>query len=171
MPQGCPLASASNRQSYGFGRMVVYRTLKVTHAHTNIICCGRTLAIAWQGTTFSRVCQSVGILVCYSALCCSVYIHSYPRHRRSVLTSAPTHTSSPRHTCKQYTHLTANDQPYKLACTQYIHIECSFRQIGLTCRTIDTQQSGDHHVPMFDTFISHCNAAAVMVDRSFTLDF
>ena len=29
MPRGCPLASASNRQTYGFGRMVVYRTLKV----------------------------------------------------------------------------------------------------------------------------------------------
>ena len=53
----------------------------------------------------------------------------------------------------------------------YVHKECSFLQIGFTCRTIDIQQSGDHHVPMFDTFISHCNAAAVMVDRSFTLDF
>ena len=45
------------------------------------------------------------------------YMHAYPRHGRSVLASVPTSTSSPRHTCKQYTPLTANNQPYKLACT------------------------------------------------------
>ena len=96
MPQGCPLASASNRQAYGFGRMVVYRTLKVTLIR---ITTGRVVvvyrAFALQGTTFSRVCQSVGILVCYSALCCSVRKHA--NWSKSLAIRACANAHSPAH--------------------------------------------------------------------------